>query len=437
MTSAVELLFSVTARASALILLAWGAARLLRGRSAALRHIVWSAAAIGALVLLVAAPFAPRVYTTSLPVWQNCTVQISPVHIELPRCGGEDRARGPAWMAPSTRAGGGTGTPGAGSGRPESSPEEVRAAGSSAAAPTRAGAAREQSVASILPVALPAWSWSPWSLVTIVWVAGALSVLLMMLLERLSVRRLGGASRQAGEQELATEATRLARALGLPDRVDLHLSREAVPPLSWGFWRPRILLPASAVDWPEDQRRAVLLHELGHARRRDVFTQTLAAVSCAVFWFNPLVWLAAARMKAERERACDDLVVQSGVDRASYAQCLLDLARRLSASSESRMAVVGMADGPDLVERVDRLVRRSAPRPAPGRTTTFVSVVAALFVLGTLAPHLVARPDCQGRGVESDRTYRQFTEGSDPLSFGAEDFGAEDPVEAAIPPPGR
>lgn len=438
MTSAVELLFSVTVRASALILLAWGAARLLRGRSAALRHLVWSSAAIGALVLLLAAPFAPRIYTTSLPVWQNCTVQISPVHIELPMCGSEDRALVPAWAPPSTRGGGVTGTLEARSGGPESSRVEARAAESSVAGAARSdtdGADREQSAASILPVALPTWSWSPWSLVIIIWVAGALAVLLMMLLERLSVRRLGGAPRLAGEHELATEARKLARALDLPDRVDLHLSRETVPPLSWGFWRPRILLPASAVDWPEDQRRAVLLHELGHARRRDVFTQTLAAVACAVFWFNPLVWVAAARMKAERERACDDLVVQSGVDRASYAQCLLDLARRLSASSESRMAVVGMTEGPGLVKRVDRLVRRSAPRPAPGRTTTLVSVVAALAVLGTLVPHVIARPDCQGRqgrSMPSYLTHSHVTDVSDPLNF-----GAEPPVPGDVPPSGR
>lgn len=170
-----------------------------------------------------------------------------------------------------------------------------------------------------------------------------------------------------------------------------------MPPLSWGFWSPRILLPEHAVDWPEDQRRAVLLHELGHARRRDVFTQTLAAVSCAVFWFNPLVWLAAARMRAERERACDDLVLQSGVGSTSYAQCLLDLARGLSPSSGSQFALVGMTRGPDLAERVDRLVSRAGPGRPPGRTATFVSVLAALAVIGVLAPHVIAQPDCQGR----------------------------------------
>lgn len=249
-----------------------------------------------------------------------------------------------------------------------------------------------------------------------IWGAGVLVVLLMIFLERLWVRRLGRTAREAGGRELAAEARRTAHDLGLRGRVDLHLSTEPVPPLSWGFWKPRILLPAHAVDWPEDQRRAVLLHELGHARRRDVFTQTLAALSCAVFWFNPLVWLAAGRMRDERERACDDLVLESGVGPANYAGCLLDLARQLSPSSGSRLALVGMTQGPDLVDRVDRLVSRAAPRPTPGRTTTFVSVLAALAVIGTLAPHMIARPDCQGRSIASSLTYSVVLDSADPLS---------------------
>ena len=94
MNSLIELLFSVTVRASILVVLAWGAALLLRRKSATIRHMVWASAAIGALVLLAASPFAPTVHTTSLPVWQNCTVEISPVHIELPSCSSSERAAG-------------------------------------------------------------------------------------------------------------------------------------------------------------------------------------------------------------------------------------------------------------------------------------------------------------------------------------------------------
>jgi len=396
MSSAVELLFSVTIRVSVLVALAWGAALVLRRKSATIRHLVWSSAAIGALVLLVAAPFAPTVQTTRLPVWQNCTVRISPVHIELPSCGEQASDAGAAGAVASERDGA----------RPAGANGGEEVAFPDPAGPAAARA--EEAPASVASIVSDVYVRLGPNLPTVlvgIWAAGALVVLLTIVLERLWVRRLRGTSRAVGERELVAEARELARGLGLPERVDVHLSGEAVPPLSWGFWRPRILLPEDAVDWPEDQRRAVLLHELGHARRRDVFTQTLAAVSCAVFWFNPLVWLAAGRMREERERACDDLVLQSGVGSTSYAQCLLDVARRLSPSSGSRIALVGMSAGPDLVERVDRLVSRAAPRKPPGRTTTFVSVLAALAVLGTLAPHVIARPDCQAPSPDSREAY--------------------------------
>ena len=396
MSSAVELLFSVTVRVTLVVALAWGAAFLLRRKSAAIRHLVWSSAAIGALVLFAAAPFAPTVTTTRLPVWQNCTVRISPVHIELPSCGKQAPDAGSAEPVASGRGG-------------ERPAGPARAESAASPAPARPDAARGDrgtgSPAALVSGVLTRWGPNLPTVLVGIWAAGALVVLLTIVLERLWVRRLSGTSREAGERELLAEARELARGLGLPERVDVHLSREAVPPLSWGFWRPRILLPEHAAEWPEDQRRAILLHELGHARRRDVFTQTLAAVSCAVFWFNPLVWLAAARMREERERACDDLVLQSGVGSTSYAQCLLDVARRLSPSSGSRIALVGMSGGPDLAERVDRLVSRATPQKPPGRTTTFVSALAALAVLGTLAPHVIARPDCQALSPESRRAY--------------------------------
>lgn len=401
MNSAVELLFSITVRVSVLILLAWGAAVLLRERSASIRHMVWTASAIGALVLLVVAPVAPTVHTTSLPVWQTCTVEVSPVHIELPSCGQPEAAAKRAASsggtvsdadeggAPSTAAGHGAGRHSGNVNRSRAAIGTGTYGGS--AAPVVSGTS---------------WSWSPGlsTVVVGIWTAGALVVLLTILLERLWVRRISLASREAGEKELLSEAREIARGLGLSDHVELNLSREAIPPLSWGFWKPRILLPADAIDWPESQRRAVLLHELGHARRRDVFTQTLASLACAVFWFNPLVWLAAGRMRDERERACDDLVLQSGIASTSYARCLLQQIRRLPRSSDARFVLVGMTQGPELAERIDRLVSRSGRQQPPGRTTILISILAALAVLGTLAPHVVAQPDCQDRRTASYST---------------------------------
>jgi beta-lactamase regulating signal transducer with metallopeptidase domain len=71
----------------------------------------------------------------------------------------------------------------------------------------------------------------------------------------------------------------------------------------------------------------VLGHELAHIRRSDWLVQLLAEVLRSVYWFNPVVWIACRRLRLESEQACDDAVLEMGVEGGAYATELIDLAR--------------------------------------------------------------------------------------------------------------
>jgi beta-lactamase regulating signal transducer with metallopeptidase domain len=99
-------------------------------------------------------------------------------------------------------------------------------------------------------------------------------------------------------------------------------------PLTWGWWRPVVVLPSAAAGWSEAQRRAALAHEEAHVVRHDWAVHQLARVVCALLWFHPFAWWAASRLQLQAELAADDVVVRSGRLRPSeYAQLLLSVAR--------------------------------------------------------------------------------------------------------------
>jgi hypothetical protein len=95
-----------------------------------------------------------------------------------------------------------------------------------------------------------------------------------------------------------------------------------------GLMSSVVMMPPSAAEWTVEARQAALVHELTHIKRSDRRTQAVAQLVCAIHWFNPLVWFAAAALARERERACDDEVLRFGATPSAYATLLLDLARK-------------------------------------------------------------------------------------------------------------
>jgi HEAT repeat protein len=122
-----------------------------------------------------------------------------------------------------------------------------------------------------------------------------------------------------------TPLVEIADRMGLDATPRLLVSRHTKMPFACGVLAATIVLPEECNAWSLDRRRAVLLHELAHVRRRDLLGHLLGRLVCAVYWFHPLVWMAATRLRSESERACDDLALACGTRATDYAEHLLDI----------------------------------------------------------------------------------------------------------------
>ncbi|HKD23310.1 MAG TPA: M56 family metallopeptidase, partial [Rhizomicrobium sp.] len=165
---------------------------------------------------------------------------------------------------------------------------------------------------------------------------------------------------------------------------ELRLSDREAGPLTWGIFRPIVLLPRSALSWPRERMQAVLLHELAHIRRRDSLTLTLSQAACALYWPNPLVWMAARQLRREAEIAADDYVITSGIKPSHYAGELVALARTFKPRGPAfANLAVSMAAPGALEARVKSLLSETQART--GVTTMDVMKIAGAGFLAATA----------------------------------------------------
>ncbi len=333
---------------------------LLRRASAASRHV----ACLLAFLSLLCLP----VLSLALPGWQ---APISPL---VPALLGEAVVPAPVLLpaaAPEVAVGPPTFTA---SPAAAASPEEARVAGDAVTGDAVASDAAR----------LPRYLF-------VFWLAGTIFVLSRVAAGLAGVYRIGRRSRRMADGPLAERLTFLARTLGVTRRVTLLAGRpgKAVGvPMTWGVWRPVILLPADADQWPLERLRAVLLHELAHVRRGDWLTHLLAYAACAFYWFHPLAWLAAGRLWMEAERACDDCVLLSGIKAPNYAEHLLEVIRSMK-TRKTPIIAVPMAHRSQVEGRLRAILDAGRNR----RTATRRALVAAsLLTIGLLVPLAALRP---------------------------------------------
>ncbi len=231
-----------------------------------------------------------------------------------------------------------------------------------------------------------------------VWLAGVMFALAPAVLGWLSLCRLERASRRETAAPWLDLLGRMVGRLGFKRRVVLLKTARRRVPMTWGVLRPKVLLPEESQQWPEERRGVVLLHELAHVQRCDYPTHLITRLICALYWFNPLVWLAARRMVAERERACDDLVLRHGAGPADYAEHVLEVSAGLSTGWLAGCGGVAMVRASNLEGRLRAILDNRRDRAAVTRAAMVSALIASAAIIVPVAM-MTAAPAGEGAGA--------------------------------------
>jgi carboxyl-terminal processing protease len=221
-----------------------------------------------------------------------------------------------------------------------------------------------------------------------VWLLGAFLSVLWLVGGCLSLRRLAHGCRQVRDGALYQMFADAADSLALRRPVRLLLSSRRTIPMTWGVWRPVVLLPREAHAWSADRLRMVLIHELGHVKRWDCPAQLLGHLARGLYWFHPLAWLAVRRLRLGQEQACDDLVLGSGASAPDYAEHLLAVTAGLPSAFWTAPVALGMGRAEKLRRRLVSVLDTGRDhRPVRRRTLLWAAAVTLSLIvpLGTMA----------------------------------------------------
>jgi beta-lactamase regulating signal transducer with metallopeptidase domain len=389
MLNVVAILLGAAARGAIVLLAALVLTSLLHRRPAATRHAIWAGAITVQLLLPVLALWGPHwhvpVPEALRPLVPEASVVTAPSQFRV----------GYSVPAPSTPV--------------ETAPTTMRGVERTPipTTPTPASTPLASTVAAPFAASVPAPSAgvSLRTLLIDLWALGTLAVLLRLAAGTFVVARLARRGARIDDGGWLSLAQRLANTLRIQRPLTLLRGNRLGVPVTWGIVYPIVLLPDDADEWSEERRRYVLVHEMAHVKRLDALTQLLGQFALAVFWFNPLVWIANRRLQLEREHACDDYVLRHGTQASTYAADLLQMVQSLGTpahrSAQPAFAALAMARRSEFEGRMLSILDPVLDRHPLNRGRTLMSAVATLLLVVPLAALQPIRPAPQSTASAS------------------------------------
>ena len=181
--------------------------------------------------------------------------------------------------------------------------------------------------------------------------------------------------------------------MGVETILAVVVSDKIKSPALFGFVRPRLLLPQGMLEtYGLEELRYIFIHELGHLKQRDIYLGWLMALLQVVHWFNPLMWFAFGRMRADRELACDRLAISTmGPDEPpEYGRTIVSL---LESFSQVRYlpSVAGILEDKCQMERRIKMI--SDYKKTPRRNWAGAMLLLATLACVVLTNAYVAKAD--------------------------------------------
>jgi TonB family protein len=233
-------------------------------------------------------------------------------------------------------------------------------------------------------------------MLSLVWVAGFLFFASVWGRNRLRLSRAFKLGKEVTSGREVEILRRVASWLQVKREPGLVLSPGTIEPGVRGMWRPVVILPATISDHlSEAELESVIMHEIVHVLRRDNLVSNAQMLVCCAFWFHPFSWLIDRKLLAERERACDEKVIELGGRSQVYATSLLKVLRFCMGL---KMAGVSSAAGSNLQRRIEQIMANSEKRSLSVAQRFLVCSVAAAviclsFIGGFLTANNVAAQD--------------------------------------------
>ncbi len=244
---------------------------------------------------------------------------------------------------------------------------------------------------------------------SLVWVAGLLCLSMYYLFVAVRFKRLVGTSRKLDNREVLSILEACKQKLGITATIPVYETDRLHSPCIYGLTKPRVYLPADIVTIADSRQLThILLHELTHYKRKDLWFNFLWTLTAMLHWYNPAVWLSMKKIKADQEVACDAgvLEVLGEQESSSYGMTLLMLSR-LFARSASPQANLShfFGNNKEMKRRITMIAKFK-------KGTYKLSAAAIILVLGLSAVILTNA----SKGVKNAEADADSKQGS-PSSF--------------------